>query len=341
MRIVMMGTGGFAVPVFGSLLTSNHEVLALVTRPPRGRKPPPNPLRKAAEAAGVPIVMPDSINSDESMTYLSTLASDLFVVCDYGQILSADTLGLARLGGINLHGSLLPAYRGAAPVHWAMYDGCRETGVTVIHMTPRLDAGPCLAKVALSIEPHENAIDLEHRLAKAGVELVLKSINQLEHWDGKSPIGEIQDQTRASKAPRLKKSDGNVDWSRNAQQIYDQFRAFTPWPGTFTFWHRRQGEPLRVALNDIAVASLEDTTGDSSIDSTLAQEMKSALATPGTAIVAGKRLFVATGNGAVEILKIQPAGKKPIETESFLRGYPVAFGDRFGSQDLRACRTDV
>ena len=151
MRIVVMGTGGFAVPTFQSLANSDHEVLALITRPPHGRKPPPNPMRLAAEALGIPVEMPASVNSPQAREYLTQLAGDLFVVCDYGQILSDETLALARLGGVNLHGSLLPAYRGAAPVNWAIYDGCTETGVTIIHMTPRLDAGPCLVQRRLAI----------------------------------------------------------------------------------------------------------------------------------------------------------------------------------------------
>jgi len=319
MRIVVMGTGGFAVPTFQSLLASDHEILSLVTRPPQGRKPPPNPMKEAAEEAGLPVEMPESINSEAAQTYLRSLESDLFVVCDYGQILSAKTLGLARLGGINLHGSLLPAYRGAAPVNWALYDGRLETGISVIHMTPRLDAGPCLAKHVLDIDPRENAVELEYRLAAAGVEPVIASIERLETWDGVSEIGERQDKSQATKAPRLKKSDGNVDWSRTARQIYDQFRAFTPWPGTFTQWHRPSDDPLRIVLNQIDPAPKLD------LEDSLVK------GPPGTVVLCDRRLVVAAGNGLLEILKIQPAGKKPMETEAFLRGYRVSAGDCLGS----------
>ena len=318
MRIIMMGTGGFAVPTFQALLQSDHDVLSLVTRPPHGRKPPPNPMLATVDAMDLPVEMPESINSTAAHAYLSSLPSDLFVVCDYGQILSAQTLGLARLGGINLHGSLLPAYRGAAPVNWAIYDGCHQTGVTVIHMSPRLDAGPCLAQRIVSIDPHEDAIQLENRLAIAGVEPVLESIQQLATWDGNSPLGERQDSAKATRAPRLKKSDGNVDWARSARQIYDQSRAFVPWPGTFTFWHRPNGEPLRVVLNGIAPAlqSVESKTMPSG--------------PPGAVVACDNRLIVATGDGWLEITRIQPAGKKTMDADAFLRGYPVAVGSRFG-----------
>ena len=315
MRIVVMGTGGFAVPTFKSLVNSDHDVLALITRPPHGRKPPPNPMKQAAEAAGVAIEMPASVNSAEAREYLTRLAGHLFVVCDYGQILSAETLALASLGGINLHGSLLPAYRGAAPVNWAIYDGCTETGVTVIHMTPRLDAGPCLVERRLTIGPHETAIELEHRLADIGVEPVNVAIDRLSDWDGESEMGNVQNKARATRAPRLKKTDGNVDWRRSAGDIYNQVRAFKPWPGTYTFWHRPGDAPLRLVLDALQPEGLKP------------DEMT---APPGTVIRAKKELVIATGDGTVRVEQLYPSGKRAMDAEAFLRGYCVAVGERFG-----------
>ena len=148
MRIVLFGTGPFAVPSFETLIDSSHEVVALVTRPiansGKRRKTAENPTRDLGVARDLPILDPIDINTQDSVDQLKSLNADLFVVCDYGQILSRDALGSAKLGGINLHGSLLPKYRGAAPIHWAIYNGDKETGVTIIHMTPRLDGGPCL-----------------------------------------------------------------------------------------------------------------------------------------------------------------------------------------------------
>ena len=163
MRIIMMGTGGFAVPTFISLLESRHTVLALVTRPPkplRGkRRAPVNPALEVAQSRGLSVLMPENVNSEQARIDIGAFQSDLLMVCDYGQILSPDVLQLPRLGGINLHGSLLPKYRGAAPVNWAMYNGDAETGVSIIHMTPGLDAGPCLSQRRTAIEPNETAID--------------------------------------------------------------------------------------------------------------------------------------------------------------------------------------
>src|SRR5690348_15752114 len=197
MRIAVLGTGPFAVPMFAALLDSRHEITALITRPtppPKGReKSPPNPMRDLAECRDLTIHSPDSINSDEGMAILRQLAPDLLVVCDYGQILSPEALSVPPQGGINLHASLLPKYRGAAPIHWALLNGERETGVSVIHMTPRLDGGPILVQRATAIGAGETQPELEQRLASMGVEAVQEAIAQLEQWDRTSPIGALQD----------------------------------------------------------------------------------------------------------------------------------------------------
>ena len=161
LNLVVMGTGPFAVPMLESLLTSRHRVLGLVTRPDRPvhrrGKPPANPMRELAQHSGIDVFEPESINSPEAHAWLRERMADLFVVCDYGQILSREALALARLGGINLHASLLPKYRGAAPINWAIYHGEQETGVTVIHMTPQLDAGPALVQRRIAIGTSETA----------------------------------------------------------------------------------------------------------------------------------------------------------------------------------------
>ena len=172
------------------------------------------------------------------MEQLRELNSDLLVVCDFGQILSSQALSVARLGGINLHGSLLPKYRGAAPVNRAIWNGEEETGVTVLHMTPRLDAGPSLGRKSTAILPDENAGQLEQRLSKLGVDAVAESLTLLQQWDGTSPIGQVQDPGLATNSPRLSKADGRVDWTQSAQRISNQVRALNPWPGTFTAWRR-------------------------------------------------------------------------------------------------------
>ncbi len=318
LRIVMMGTGPFAVPTFESLLDSRHDVPALFTRPAaplKGKqKAPPRPMHEVAQERGLPIFEPASVNSPEAHAQLRRLEADLFVVCDYGQILSAETLALARWGGINLHASLLPKYRGAAPINWAIYHGETETGVTVIHMTPRLDAGPALVQRRTPIEPEEDAVALERRLALLGVAAVQEAIDTLAAWDGQSSLGQRQDPDLATKAPRLKKTDGEIDWGRTAEQIANQLRAFQPWPGVFTHWLRSDHEPLRLIL--LAATPLRDSGGD---------------AQPGEVIPSdNERLYVKTGDGVLALDRVQPAGKRAMDIAEFLRGHEVKPGQRFG-----------
>jgi methionyl-tRNA formyltransferase len=320
MQIVMMGTGPFAVPTFQSLLDSEHEVLALVTRPTppvRSRKSaPPNPAREVAQQAGLPIIDPEDVNTESARERIRQIVPQLFVVCDYGQILAADTLAIAPSGGVNLHGSLLPKYRGAAPVNWAILRGEQETGITVIHMTPRLDAGPALARRTTRINPQESAAQLEPRLAELGVDAVHEAIRLLEHWDGSSSLGEPQDQKLATRARRLRKSDGLVDWSRSARQIYDQVRGLKPWPGTFTHLVREHRSPLRLILDHVSVAD--------------EQQQESP---PGSVVSsAADALRVATGRGTLAIHRVQPSGKRIMSADEFLRGHALTAGDRFTSQ---------
>lgn len=344
MRLVVLGTGPFAVPMFQSLLRSPHEVAALITRPtppPRPReKSPPNPMRDVAEARGLSVHAPQSINSDEGRRLIAELAPELLVVCDYGQILAADVLGLVPLGGINLHASLLPKYRGAAPIHWALLNGEAETGVSVIHMTPRLDGGPILAARATPIGSDETQPELEARLALLGIEPVHEAIERLARWDRETMIGVLQDARHATSALRLRKEHGAVDWTRTADQIRNQVRALKPWPGTYTFWHRPGEEPLRLTIDSVSVLGrgFRAAIRGAGLD-----QEEAALAPAGhlppdplanqpghIALCDGRQLIVATGEGGLSILAIQPAGKKVMPVDQFLRGYHLRVGDRLG-----------
>lgn len=318
MRLIMMGTGPFAVPTFESLLASPHNVLALVTRPAvpmptRGKsKAPATPLRDEAQARGITILAPEEVNSEESRKQLAALRPELFVVCDYGQILSPETLAIPPLGGINLHGSLLPKYRGAAPVNWAIWKGETETGVTILHMTPKLDAGPCLVQVKTEIGPDETAAELEPRLAKLGVAPVHQAMALLARWDRQSTLGVPQDKLQATRAPRLKKSDGLVQWSNSATDIYRQFRALQPWPGLFTLWSAEGQEPLRIILEKI----------------TIAPRPPSDFTRAGTVLRSeGHDLIVAASKGAIAIHRLRPAGRRAMDVAEFLRGYKIRPGD--------------
>jgi methionyl-tRNA formyltransferase len=313
----MIGTGPFAVPTFRELLASRHDVTLLIATPLRlcrGKRAKVDcPMRKVAEQRGLPIFDPEDINASSSIARLAEEKADVFVVCDYGQILSKDALATARLGGINLHGSLLPKYRGAAPINWAIDHGETETGVTVIHMTPKVDAGPCIAQASTPIGPEETAIELEERLCELGAPLILQTLDHLEAGDAE-PLP--QDPALASRAPRLKKTDGLIDWSRPAAGVKNHVRAMEPWPKAYTFWRRANSEPLRVILGPMTVID-EPTEA----------------AEPGTALEAeSNRLVVAAGEGAVLLTSVQPAGKRMLQVDEFLRGYHVQVGDRFGPE---------
>ncbi len=328
MRLVFLGTGPFAVPTFRSLLDSRHEVAALVTRPTppvkSRERAPHNPMRETAEARVVAVYAPASINSAEGRRLIESLRPELLVVCDFGQILSAEILGLAPLGGINLHASLLPRYRGAAPIQWALLNCESETGVSVIHMTPRMDAGPILAVRQTLISSDETHPELEHRLAQLGIEPVHVAIELLAGWDQVSPLGTPQDATLATKAPRLKKEHGEIDWSRSAEQIRNQVRALKPWPGTFTFWSRPLHEPLRIVVDRVSILGL-GIRAAALVETTAPQHL------PGEIVVSDRQqLIVATGDGGLSLLSVQPAGKRVMPIADFLHGYHLREGDRLG-----------
>ena len=315
MRLIMMGTGPFAVPTFRALVASEHKVSLLVTRPVRaksGRGPAPvHPMCTAAQELEIPFLGPETANDDDFRAQLADFRPDLLVVCDYGEILKSETLEVARLGGINLHASLLPKYRGAAPINWALYHGDAETGNTVIHMTPLLDGGPIIGQQTTPIEPTENAVQLEERLAELGAELVLQAIKDLEEGNTQP---QTQDMDQATKAPRLKKSDGQVDWNRKAQQLYNQLRAFQPWPQMYTFWKRPGKQDLRLLIHEAEVAPAPEGME------------------PGTILLDEEQngLLVATSEGAIRLLSVQPAGKKALSAGEFLRGYPLKPGETLG-----------
>ncbi len=320
MRLIMFGTGPFAVPTFEALIQSPHEVVTLFTRPiadsGKRRKTAENPTRDGAIGAGLSVFDPMNVNDPESVEQLLNFKADLFVVCDYGQILSRDCLAASKLGGINLHGSLLPKYRGAAPINWAIFQGEPVTGITIIHMTSKLDGGPCLIKAETEIGPQETAEQIEPRLAKLGVAPVLQAIDVLENWDGNSPIGQSQDPAQATRAPRLKKSDGKINWSRSAVEIVNQIRAFQPWPGTFTTWdNEKLKQPLRIIIHQATA---------------LPEQSPSSAKAPGSVLVAdGTALIIQTGSGQISIDTLQPAGKRVMPISDFLRGRAPAIDDLF------------
>jgi methionyl-tRNA formyltransferase len=323
LRLVMMGTGTFAEPTLETLLTGRHPVVGLVTQPDRvagvargSTRQVGKGMKAIAEAAGVPVFRPESVNTPEGVARLREWNADLLVVAAYGQILANDVLSAARLGGVNVHGSLLPRHRGAAPVAKAILEGDAEAGVTIIRMTTGLDAGDMLARAAIPIGPEETAGELEARLAPLGARLVADVIERL----AAGPVpGEKQDPALVTRAPKLKKEDGLIDWTQPAERVCRQVRAMQPWPTAYTFLHRAGHPPMRVVVNRTRV-SPEPVPGPADAGAVVA--------------VPGKLLVGAGGGGAVEIVTIQPAGKRPMTAAEFLNGYRPQPGDRFGPETL-------
>jgi methionyl-tRNA formyltransferase len=304
LRILMLGTGDFAVPTFEALLSSRHQIIGLITQPdkPQGRRGEIifSPIKRTAIDRAVRVEQPESINAPEGLTLIRSLEPDLLVTAAYGQILSADVLSIPELGGINLHGSILPRYRGAAPVARAIQNGETETGVTVIRMSPRVDAGGMVSFARTAIEPEDTAGNVEDRLAVLGAPLVLEAIESL--LDGTAKVIP-QDLAAVTRAAKLKKEDGRIDWSRPARVIHDLVRAMQPWPIASTTWDRGTvGPTLRLIVHETRVVE-----GSGAPGMVLEGE--------------GDRLVVAAGDGAVQLLRVQLEGKKALSAEEFLRGH--------------------
>jgi methionyl-tRNA formyltransferase len=331
MRIVMMGTGTFAEPTFRALLAGAHPVVGLVTQPDRpagqergSTRQTGEGMKVIAQEKGIPVLQPESINTPEGVSALKEMRPDLLVVAAYGQILAKDVLEAARHGGINAHGSLLPKYRGAAPVAWAIYHGEKRTGVTIIRMTTGLDAGDMLAQEALDIRPDETAGELEARLALLGARLALQVIDQITA--GTAP-GIKQDKAQVTKAPKLKKEDGLIDWTRSAEQVCNRIRAMQPWPTAYTFLHRAGQSPLRVIINEAVAFPVryapEVPVGTVFVDQRF----------PGSLFVTAG-LEIPEERTVVEIRELQPAGKRRMSAAEFLRGRPLQAGDHFGPETV-------
>jgi len=312
LRIVLMGTGGFALPPFRTLVESRHSIAAVLTQPDRtgrGHHRHVNPVKLLAEEHGLPVRQPQQVNQPAVVDELRSFQADLFIVAAYGQLLKPALLAIPRLGAFNLHGSLLPRHRGAAPVQYSIWKGDRDTGVTIFQIEPALDSGPVVGRVATQIGAKETSGELMLRLAELSAPLTLDVVCQLE--DG-SAVFEPQIHDQATLAPRIRKEEGVIDWSRSAGEIDCHVRAMQPWPKAGTWLHSGDTS-LRCILPNV-----------NPVDSP-----SNATAEPGMVLEAGKRLIVATGSDALEILRIQPQGKPAMPASAFLNGYRVADGARF------------
>ena len=313
-RIALLGTGEFALPSFRAIGNSAHEVVGLVTQPDRfdarGRMHL-NVMKDFAAERGIPVLQPVNINTEESLAQLRALEADLFMVAAYGQILSADVIEVPPRGSYNLHASLLPKYRGAAPIQYAVWKGEPETGVSIFKIEPKLDAGLILSMFTTPIGPRETAGELEIRMSELVAPAALQFLDDLEH---NRLTGTLQDKSLVTKAPKLRKEFGAINWSQTVRQIDCQVRAMQPWPTPYAYL-KIEGRPtLRVLILEVSSHATVDHSDQA----------------PGSIVHNdGKSLRVKCADGSCQIERIQPVGKRPMAIAEFLRGYPAVVGSRF------------
>lgn len=338
-----MGTGPFAVPSFDAVRRlGKHTISLVVTRPStqnesRSKEAVTNPVRDWATANGFQIFDPKSINDPAAIETVKAEQADLFIVCDYGQILSAEALSASKLGGINLHGSLLPRHRGAAPVQWSILAGDRSTGATIIHMTPKLDGGPILTQFQTEIGIHENAYELEGRLSRLGVDITLEAVSILEKKKNLEEcvgLGKPQNPAAVTRAPRFQKNDGQVDFQVSAVLIDRLVRGLQPWPGVFgkivIQEEAKSDREVRVAIESgMALDSRLFLVSSQLKAGTVLRFDEFSKLFPGIDLgqVDSVRpltdsAFVSTGEGWFAIHSLKPAGKRSMVGKEFLTGVP-------------------
>lgn len=311
MRLVFFGTPEFAVPSLEALVSEGHEVAAVITQPdrPAGRdlRPAPPPVKRVAQRLGLEIRQPERLRPPEFIQWLRHLAPEAGVLVAYGKIIPQAIIDIPPLGIINLHASLLPHYRGAAPVEWAIARGETRTGLTTMRIDAGLDTGDILLQRAAEIAPEETAPELRSRLAVMGAELLIETLRGLQ---AATIVPRPQDHTQATLAPMLRKEDGRIDWKLTAAEIANRVRAFVPWPGAYT-WLR--GKLLHIWRARCAHCALPGL--------------------PGSLHVSGERLFVACGGRtALEILELQLEGRKRMPAPDFLRGFRLAENELLGEK---------
>ncbi|TCK04579.1 methionyl-tRNA formyltransferase [Phorcysia thermohydrogeniphila] len=306
LKVVFMGTPDFAVPSLNALKEAGYEVPLVITQPDRpagrGKKLTPPPVKVLAEELGIPVYQPEKVKGNrELLETLRKINPDLIVVAAYGKILPDEILNLPKFGCINVHASLLPEYRGASPIQSVLLDGKEETGVTIMKISPELDAGDIISQRKVKIEKSDNAQTLHDKLAKVGAELLVETIP--DYVSGKiTPVP--QDHSKATYCKPIKKEMGRIDWTLPAERIFNMVRAFTPWPSAYAEFKGR-----RVKITEAEPVNLQGK--------------------PGEVVKADKELVVATGEGALRIKRIRPEGRKEITGEEFIRGYRVKVGDMF------------
>lgn len=306
-KIIFMGTPDFAVPTLSALNHVGHDIALVVTQPDRpkgrGRKQLPPPVKKKAETLGIPVIQPRSIKNDAVINKLKSIKSDFLVVIAFGHILPKDILMIPKYGAINVHASLLPKYRGPAPIQWAIINGDKETGVSTMKMDTGLDTGDILLTEKTAITEDDTSETLHDRLADIGSKILVKT---LEEMDSDNIRSIAQNHELATYAPLLKKKDGHINWKQSARQLHSFIRGMTPWPGAFTFHGEKRLKIFSVKPVDAMVTE-----------------------PPGT-ILKGfpDELRVATGEGSLLVYEIQGASGKRLAIKDFLHGYKLPPGSQ-------------
>ncbi|HEV1287557.1 MAG TPA: methionyl-tRNA formyltransferase [Bryobacteraceae bacterium] len=304
MKLIYLGTPSFAVPTLERIVGAGHQVLAVFTQPDRpkgrGQKDAMSAVKEAALRLGLTVHQPERVRRAEVVEQLRAMAPEAMVVVGYGQIIPQAILDIPPKGIINVHASLLPKYRGAAPIQWAIARGEKTTGVTTMKIDAGLDTGAMLQKWETHIGEEETAVDLGARLAEAGADLLIRTLEDLPNI-----VPEAQDNEQATLAPILKREDGHIDWKMPAREILNRARGFQPWPGAYGFLGGQRFHVWRGAMADKELA-------------------------PGALLAEGKRLFVGCGGGAIELVEVQLEGKKRMAAPAFLNGFPVTAGEVLG-----------
>jgi methionyl-tRNA formyltransferase len=308
MRLVFLGTPAFAVPTLEAIVRAGHDVAAVLTQPdrPRGRGQiaAPSPVKQAALALEIEVYQPERVRRPEAVDYLRAMDAKCMVVVGYGQIIPQSVIDLPEFGIVNVHASLLPKYRGAGPIQWAIVNGETRTGVTTMQIDAGLDTGAMLLKAETDIAPEENAIELGRRLAVLGADLLVETLAGLQAG---TIVAEKQESAQATLAPLLKKEDGLIDWRQPALAIHNRVRGLQPWPGAQATFRE---QPLHIWKSRVAEAA--------------------AVAAPGT-VLRARPLLIATGDGALELLEVQLEGRKRIAAADFANGQRIIENEVLGA----------
>jgi len=309
MNVVFMGTPEFAVPSLKCLIESKHDVISVITQTdkPKGRKGKPEapPIKNVALAAGLPVIQPENVNSEQTIEELEKLNPDVIVVVAFGQKISDKILNLPKHKCVNIHASLLPKYRGAAPINWAIINGEKETGITTIIMSDKMDAGDVIVHKSLTIGPEETAGELADRLSKLGAETLLDSLMQIETGSAKYTQ---QDEGLVSLAPKIKKADGLIDWNQGEKKIHDFVRGMNPKPSAYTFLIKNNSKERIIILKTERDNSSHNGT----------------VIAPGTIMdISSQGIKTATENGSIWIKEVKPEGKRMMSAAAFSRGHDL------------------